>query len=64
MNDKEFIDKLTKASQHIHNSSIRGSANYIITSSFVADKWKDFFVIQEIESKVIDMLKNGKRNSN
>ena len=39
---KELIDKLLKSSQAIHKSSLRGSANYVVTSSSVAD------LIQEV----------------
>lgn len=36
MSNKELIDKLLKASEIIHKSSMRGGANYIITSPSVS----------------------------
>jgi hypothetical protein len=37
MNNKNLIDKIVEASNIIHKSSLRGSANYIMTSLEVAD---------------------------
>ncbi len=34
---KELIDKLLKASEMIHKASTRGSANYMVVSSDVAN---------------------------
>jgi len=36
MSNKELIDKLLKASEIIHKSSMRGGANYIVTSPSVS----------------------------
>lgn len=36
MSNKELIDKLLKASEIIHKSSMRGGANYIVTSTNVS----------------------------
>lgn len=37
MSDKDLYDKILKASELIHKSSTKGSANYIVTSSSVAN---------------------------
>ncbi len=37
MSDKDLIGKLLKASEAIHRVSTKGSANYIVTSTSVAD---------------------------
>ena len=42
---KDLIDKLLKASETIHKSSLRGSANYVVTSPSVSD------IIQEVYNK-------------
>jgi hypothetical protein len=42
---KDLIDKLLKASETIHKSSLIGSANYVITSPSVSD------MIQEVYNK-------------
>ena len=42
---KDLIDKLLKASETIHKSSLRGSANYVVTSPSVSD------MIQEVYNK-------------
>jgi hypothetical protein len=35
MGNKSLVDKLLKASQKIHQSSLRGSGNYIIVNSSI-----------------------------
>ena len=45
MSDKDLIDKLLKASETIHKSSTKGSANYMVVSQSVAD------IIQEVYNK-------------
>jgi hypothetical protein len=42
---KDLIDKLLKASETIHKSSLRRSANYVVTSPSVSD------MIQEVYNK-------------
>lgn len=42
---KSLYDKILKASEVIHKSSTKGSANYIVTSPSVAD------MIQEVYNK-------------
>ena len=45
MDNKNLIDKILEASSIIHKSSLRGSANYIVTSGQTAQ------MIQEVFSK-------------
>jgi len=44
---KSLVDKLIKASQKIHQSSLRGSGNYITISKSISD------IIHKIERKGI-----------
>jgi hypothetical protein len=37
---KELIDKLLKASETIHKSSIKGSANYMVVSPYFTNYFK------------------------
>lgn len=37
MSDKDLLGKLLKASEAIHSTSTKASANYIVTSTSVAD---------------------------
>lgn len=37
---KELIDKLLKASETIHKSSIKGSANYMVVSPYFSNYFK------------------------
>lgn len=37
MDNKSLVDKLLKASQQIHQSSLRGPGNYITVNSNIAD---------------------------
>jgi hypothetical protein len=42
---KDFYSKILKASETIHKSSTKGSANYVVVSQSVAD------IIQEVYNK-------------
>ena len=40
-NQKSLIEKLLQASQKVHQASLRGSANYIVTSgSMMMSAWR------------------------
>lgn len=52
--NKSFIDKLLEASNKIHNSTLRGSSNWIITSSPVSSS---------ITNYLSDIKKNWRKNS-
>jgi hypothetical protein len=52
MANKSLVDKLIEASQKIHQSSLRGSGNYILTSPVIADminKYKSEFRKEKIK---------------
>jgi len=53
--DKDLIDKILDASNKIHKASLRGSANYIITSQAVSD------MIHNISNKKSDRMNKIKR---
>lgn len=53
--DKDLIDKILDASNKIHKASLRGPANYIITSQAVSD------MIHNISNKKSDRMNKIKR---
>lgn len=49
---KELIDKLLKASEKIHKSSTKGTANYMITSPEVANMLKSIYKVKCRKEKI------------
>lgn len=62
---KDLIKKILEASNHIHKASIKGSANFIVTTSQTAKSFTNIFLnnqrIQKCK-KILDKIKNGKTN--
>jgi hypothetical protein len=56
--DKDLIDKILDASNKIHKASLRGSANYIITSQSVSN------IINNISNKEYYRMEKIKRMFN
>ncbi len=46
MHNKDLVDKLLKASELIHKSTIKGSADYLITSPNVSQMIQDVYIEQ------------------
>lgn len=42
MSKKDLIDRILKASETIHNSSTKGSGNYMVTSTAIANIIRGF----------------------
>ena len=40
MNQKELIDKINQAANHIHKQSLKNTGNYVIVSPRFAEMWK------------------------
>lgn len=50
---KDLIDKILKASDLIHNQSLKGGANYIVTSSNVSNYMNKSFRCYNRKIKII-----------
>ncbi len=62
MNQNDLISKITQAANHINSANIRGSANYIVTSSFFAEALCEIERKEKFEKRkrIIDkILKSG-----
>lgn len=62
MDNKKLTSDLLKASQTIHQRTIRGSGNYMIVSSKVADVIRHLDILEERKDKInriIKRMKNG-----
>ena len=59
---KDLIQKLLEASNHIHRVSIKGYANFIVTTPQTAKSFTNIFLnnqrIQKCK-KILDKIKNG-----
>jgi hypothetical protein len=55
MNQKDLIGKILQASNTIAKSANRGSANHLVVSSFIADKWQDLFKSEKRKEKIKEL---------
>ena len=55
MNHKELIGKILQASNTIAKSANRGSANHLVVSSFIADKWQHIFRNEKRKEKIKEL---------
>jgi hypothetical protein len=49
MSNKELYNKILQASDHIHKSSTRGSANYMITSPEIANMLQGIYTAEKVK---------------
>jgi hypothetical protein len=52
---KNLMSKILQASNLIHKSSMRESANHLVVSSYVADKWSDLFKSEKRKEKIEEL---------
>jgi len=52
---KNLMSKILQASNLINKSSMRGSANHLVVSSYVADKWSDIFKSEKRKEKIEEL---------
>jgi|LakMenEpi03Aug12_release.lakeMendotaPanAssembly.Ray.scaffolds.fasta_scaffold640406_2 hypothetical protein len=52
---KNLMSKILQASNLINKSSMRGSANHLVVSSYVADKWSDLFKSEKRKEKIEEL---------
>jgi Zn-dependent peptidase ImmA (M78 family) len=55
MNQKDLIGKILQASNVIAKSANRGSANHLVISSFIAEKWSDIFKNEKRKEKIEEL---------
>jgi hypothetical protein len=55
MNQKDLIGKILQASNTIAKSANRCSANHLVVSSYIADKWQDLFRKEKRKEKIKEL---------
>ena len=55
MNQKDLMQRILEASNTIAKSANRGSANHLVVSSFIADKWQDLFKNEKRKEKIEEL---------
>jgi hypothetical protein len=59
MNQKKLLKKIIKASNLIHDRSLKGSANFIIVSSELAEIIENLDIKKHRKKKLIEIMKKA-----
>lgn len=55
MDQRDLVAKILHASNQINQASMRGSANHLVVSSYIADKWSDLFRSEKRKEKIEEL---------